>query len=193
MKIIGITGSIGCGKTYLANIVRELGYITYNPDDWVRCLYNDTNFLKIIKLNFPEVFDGEVFYKRKLRNMVFSDNTKLKKLESIIHPLLKEKLKKIIKKQAEKSEFLFLDVALLFEMCWDIYCDYVILADVDKNIQKQRVINRDNISEDDFNNIIKQQKDQEIKKELADYVINTNLERGINKVQLINFIKEISL
>ena len=191
MKIIGITGSIGCGKTYLADIIRKLGFGVYNPDIWVRDLYKKESFLEIIKDNFPAVFEKDVFNKRKLRNLVFDDKKELKKLEALIHPLLKEKLKQLIRKNSLKNEFLFLDVALLFEMNWDIYCDYIIVADVDKNIQKQRVMKRDNVSETDFENIIKNQESQEIKKEKADIVINTGYSYGINKVQLIKFIEEI--
>lgn len=191
MKIIGITGSIGCGKTYLADIIRKLGFGVYNPDIWVRDLYKKESFLEIIKDNFPAVFEKDVFNKRKLRNLVFDDKKELKKLEALIHPLLKEKLKQLIRKNSIKNEILFLDVALLFEMNWDIYCDYIIVADVDKNIQKQRVMKRDNVSETDFENIIKNQESQKIKKEKADIVINTGYSYGINKVQLIKFIEEI--
>ena len=192
MKIIAITGSIGCGKTYLAKLLQEIGYSVYNPDKWVRFLYKNEKFINIIKINFPEVFDENgTFYKRKLRNLVFNNKDKLKLLESIIHPLLKRKLKKIINKKAKSEKFLFLDVALLYEMHWDIFCDYVIVADVDDDIQKQRVILRDNIKEEDFYKIIKNQIDKKIKNNLGDIVIDTGLKKGINKVQLIKFIEKI--
>ena len=117
MKIVGITGSIGCGKTYLANIVKKLGFAVYNPDEWVRGLYKKKEVLSCVRNEFPEVFDENgVFYKRKLRNIVFNDRLKLKKLELIFHPLLKKKLKKIIHKYAENEDILFLYVALLYEM-----------------------------------------------------------------------------
>lgn len=191
MKIIGITGSIGCGKTYLANIIRSMGYCVYNPDDWTRELYRRKDFLKIIKGKFPEVFDAkDNFNKRKLRNIVFDDKNKLKELESFIHPFLVRKLKKTIHKYAIHSDILFLDVALLYEFGWDKYCDYVIVADVNKDIQKKRVMLRDNISENDFLKIISLQCTQQFKKDKADYVINTGLPETINRVQLIKFIEE---
>lgn len=192
MKIIGITGSIGCGKTYLANILKSMGYSVYNPDLWVRNFYKNNNFLNIIKQNFPAVFDADgIFNKKKLRNMVFNDNKQLKKLESIIHPFLKIKLKKLINKYAGCSDFLFLDVALLLEMGWDKYCDFIIVADVDEEIQIKRVMERDGINRDDVEKIIAIQSDKMIKYSAADYIINTALPEGINKIQLIKFIKEI--
>ncbi|MCQ2734386.1 MAG: dephospho-CoA kinase [Alphaproteobacteria bacterium] len=192
MIVIGITGSIGCGKTYLAKIINSLGFVTYNPDFWVRDFYKKTSFLNLIKENFPQTFnDKKEFDKRKLRNIVFNDNTQLKKLENLTHPLIKKKLKYIIKKSSDKKDIIFLDAALLYEMGWDKYCDFVIVADVNDEIQKQRVMKRDNITEDDFNKIVAQQTSKEYKKIKSDYVIDTSLPYGINKVQLIKFIQEI--
>ena len=93
MKIIAITGSIGCGKSFLANIIRSLGYVVYDADKWVKYLYYRQAFLKVIKQNFPEVFDANgTFNKRKLRNLVFNNNQELKRLEKLVHPFLKQKL-----------------------------------------------------------------------------------------------------
>ena len=192
MKIIGITGSIGCGKTYLSDILRDMGYCVYNPDLWVRNLYEKREFLKIIKENFPICFDMEGnFNKKNLRNIVFNDNKQLKKLESIIHPILKRKLKELIRKSIQKEDFLFLDVALLLEMKWDKYCDFIILADVDKEIQIKRVMNRDKVKREDVEKIIAVQEDKKTKYEVADYVIDTGYSDGINRVQLIKILQEI--
>lgn len=191
MKIIAVTGSIGCGKTYISNIIRSIGYNVFDADNEVKLFYKKEKFLRLIKQNFPEVFDNNKFNKRKLRDLVFNNKKELKKLESITHPLLKIKLKEKIRKIYKKTELLFIDAALIYEMKWDIYCDYIILADVDKNIQKQRVIKRDNISEQDFKKIIANQIDNDIKKEKADLVINTQLPQGIIKSILIRFINEV--
>ena len=89
MIVVGITGSIGCGKTYLANMISDLGYSVYNPDKWVGELYKNSDFLNIIKQNFPMTFENGIFNKRSLRNLVFNDKSQLQKLENIIHPFLK--------------------------------------------------------------------------------------------------------
>lgn len=192
MKIIAITGSIGCGKTFLANIIRSLGYVVYDADKWVKYLYYRPAFLNVIKQNFPKVFDNDgSFNKRKLRNLVFNNTNELKRLEKIVHPFLKQKLLDIIHKNAEKDCVLFFDAALLIEMKWNIYCQAVILADVDKNIQKQRVMARDNISAEDFEKIVSVQMDNEQKKKFADVVINTDKSEALLKVELINIIEEL--
>lgn len=192
MKIIAITGSIGCGKTFLANIIRSLGYVVYDADKWVKYLYYRPAFLNVIKQSFPKVFDNDgSFNKRKLRNLVFNNTNELKRLEKIVHPFLKQKLLDIIHKNAEKDCVLFFDAALLIEMKWNIYCQAVILADVDKNIQKQRVMARDNISAEDFEKIVSVQMDNEQKKKFADVVINTDKSEALLKVELINIIEEL--
>ena len=191
MIIVGITGCIGCGKTFLGKIIKSLGYSVYNPDDWTRELYKKMFFLNIIKENFPTVFENEIFNKRKLRELVFNDGQQLNKLENIIYPILLEKFKKIIRKHAKKEDIIFFDVALLLEFGWDKFCDYIITAHASENVQKQRVILRDGIKDADFYKIIEKQISQKQKEEAADLVINTENKENLLKVELIKFIKEI--
>lgn len=192
MKIIAITGSIGCGKSFLANIIRSLGYVVYDADKWVKYLYYRPAFLKVIKQNFPEVFDANgTFNKRKLRNLVFNNNQELKRLEKLVHPFLKQKLLNVIRKNSQTNRVFFFDAALLFEMKWNIYCQSVILTDVDKNIQKQRVMIRDNISAADFEKIVSVQIDNEQKKQFVNAVINTDKTENLLKVELIKIIEEL--
>ena len=192
MKIIAITGSIGCGKSFLANIIRSLGYVVYDADKWVKYLYYRQAFLKVIKQNFPEVFEADgSFNKRKLRNLVFNNNQELKRLEKLVHPFLKQKLLNVIRKNSQTNRVFFFDAALLFEMKWNIYCQSVILADVDKNIQKQRVMIRDNISAADFEKIVSVQIDNEQKKQFVNAVINTDKTENLLKIELIKIIEEL--
>ena len=76
-------------------------------------------------------------------------------------------------------------------MKWDIYCQAVILADVDKNIQKQRVMTRDRISAEDFEKIVSVQMDNEQKKQFADVVINTDNTENLLKAEFIQIIEEL--
>lgn len=192
MKLIGITGSIGCGKTTIADLIKKMGYIVFDADKWCRNLYNQKDFLDVIKQNFPHVFENGVFYKRKLRNYVFSNNKELKKLEAIIHPFLKKKLISVIKKNAKSDRLIFIEVALLFEMGWNKYCSSIIVADVDYEIQKQRVMKRDNISAQDFEKIVSVQLNNDYKKTLSDYVIDTDKTLNMLKIELINLIEGLS-
>lgn len=191
MILVGITGSIGCGKTTIANILREKGELVLDIDKWVKFLYYKKDFLDNIRLIFPETFVSGVFNKRCLRNIVFNDNKKLKMLENIIHPYLENRIKKIIKKNTGKKFVIFIDVALLFEMGWDKYCDYIVLADVEKEIQKIRVMNRDNISQEDFEKIDSIQMSQEEKRKMVDFILNTNVNKKALRVKIINMLEDI--
>ena len=186
MAFVAITGSIGCGKTTISNILRDMGFLVYDVDAWCRELYFKNDFLETIRGVFPEVFDGDVFNKRALRNIVFSDVNKLKILENLIHPYLTKRLLDSVS-DYNGSDIVFTDVALLYEMGWNQYFDKVILADVDYETQKSRVMKRDGISGEDFDKInnIQMKRDEKIKK--VDFVINT----GCNEEELIKKIKEL--
>ena len=117
------------------------------------------------------------------------DNKKLKKLERLIHPFLNNQLKEIIRRNACCDDLFFLDVALLYEMGWDKYCDLVMVADVDVEIQKRRVMKRDNVSAEHFEKINNVQMSQAEKKALADVVIETDVPLNLLKAQLLDVIR----
>ena len=177
MKLAAITGSIGCGKTTLSKIVRRLGYVVYDIDGWVRRLYYQKDFIKVIAAYFPEVMEGEKVNKRKLRNLVFGDNARLKVLESLIHPFLKQTLMNVRRRNARRADLFFMDV--------------IVVADVDYETQKMRVMRRDNISAADFDKINRIQMDNAAKKVLADVIINTDKPINLLKVELLAMIEEI--
>lgn len=191
MKLVAITGSIGCGKTTIAKIVKKLGYSVYDIDAWVRTLYYKEKFIKVIINTFPEIFPDNIFDKRKLRKAVFANPLELKKLEGLIHPFLHQNLKNSITKHAKKDYIYFIDVALLFELGWDKYCDLIIVADAPYDVQKKRVMNRDNVSEEHFNNINDIQLDNKAKIELSDVVIDTDRSKNLIKVDVIEIINGI--
>lgn len=189
MKLVAITGSIGCGKTTIAKIVGKLGYTVFDVDGWVRRLYFKKDFIKVIQEHFPAVAENGQVNKRALRNIVFSDNRQLKVLEGLIHPFLRETLKDVIRKNACRNDIFFIDVALLFEMGWDRYCDFILVADVDYEIQKRRVMNRDKVTAEDFDKINNVQLSNSYKINLADVVVNTDKSKNLLKVEMINIIQ----
>ncbi len=188
MKLTAITGSIGCGKTTIARIINRMGYTVFDVDGWVRRLYFQKEFIKVIAAHFPQVVhDGQV-NKRQLRNLVFSDNRQLKLLESLIHPFLRQTLKNTIRRNAFSDDLYFVDCALLFEMGWDKYCDFIMVADVDYDIQKQRVMARDQISAEDFDKINNIQMSNKEKIKQADVVVETDKPLTLLKLELMEII-----
>lgn len=189
MILTAITGSIGCGKTTISDILREQGFLVYDIDKWVKLLYYKKDFLNVIRKNFPEVFDEQKrFNKRALRNLVFNNPDKLKQLESLIHPFLTKRIRQIIRKNKNEG-LVFVDVALLFEMGWDKFFDHIITADVAYEEQKCRVMKRDNISEADFEKINNLQLPQKDKIQKSDFVINTGVTRGQLIRNVLNVIE----
>ncbi len=191
MKLIAITGSIGCGKTTISRMIREEGYVVFDVDGWVRRLYYRKDFINRIREVYPETVDGWTVDKRKLRNIVFNDYDQLKKLESMTHPFLRRYLKDVIRRNSGSNKLFFIDVALLFEMNWQIYCDRVIVADVAYEIQKKRVMERDRVNGEDFDKINNVQMKNELKKKLADAVIDTDKPLNLLKLEVINLLAEL--
>ena len=144
----------------------------------------------MVKQRFPQVFEFDMLDKRKLRQLVFNDYSKLKILEELIHPFLEKKLRYIIRKNKNKG-LVFVDVALLFEMGWDKYFDYIVLADVCYDKQKKRVMKRDNITSEDFEKInqLQMPRDEKVKK--VDFIVDTDVTQGGLNKQVFELIRNL--
>lgn len=191
MIIIGITGSIGCGKSTLSDIARGLGCAVWNVDAWVRNLYRQKSFLRLVAELFPEVKLGDGIDKKVLRNIVFNDYLQLKKLENIIHPYLYQKLKRSIRKLIHKNGVVVIDGALIFELGWNRLCQCVIVADAPYEVQKNHVMLRDGISALDFDKINRVQMPNSEKILLADAVVDTNKAKNLLRAELALLLEEI--
>ncbi len=143
-RIIGITGDIGSGKSTVSNYLTSKGYYVIDAD----LIAREVAELKRIKQKISDAFDGViidgVLDRKKLANIVFRDEEKLRILNTIMHP---EIVDRIIKDASDsEEEYVFIDAALLFETGLDKYCDYVILIDVSLETRLDRIIKRDNIT-----------------------------------------------
>ena len=190
MYLIGITGYIGSGKTTVGHIIKNAGYIVFNMDVWCRNMYKDAEFLNTIKQNFPSTFENDIFNKKKLRNLVFSNHTKLKKLEDLTHPYLKNKLLKIIHKERFNPYTFFVETALLYQMNLEKFCQSVIITEAPYEVILNRTIIRDNIKPQDFNNIFEKQ-NIKISQKLSCYKINTNKSLSVLKSDVIKILERI--
>ena len=157
MLKIGLTGSIGTGKSFIANLFREKSYLVIDSDACVNEIYQtDIVFFKFIQQHFPSVIKDKIINRKKLGDIVFSDKSKLQLLESYLHPKLKIMRDHIV--EAHQKELLIVfDIPLLYEKNIDAEMDIVIVTDCAVEIQKQRVLTRDDMDEVKFLNIIKTQ------------------------------------
>ena len=177
MIIIGITGSIGMGKSTIASMLKFFGIPIHDSDLVVKELI-ETNplVLKKIKKNWPEVIDiidsKEIINKEKLSKLIFNDIKCKENLEKIIHPLVNKKRKMFFKKYESKN-IVGMDVPLLYETGLNKICNYIFLALTSEANQAKRVLKRKNMTKEKFILIKKNQWSDEMKKEQKPYIINT--------------------
>ena len=131
---IAITGTIGSGKSTVASYLRNKGHFVFDCDEVNRELLNSDVLIDY----FPECYDDGLLDKKKLANIVFNDEKKRLLLESIMHPLILERMKK----ESGKHDPFFAEVPLLFEVNWDKYFDKVLLVVVDEKTTLNRLVAR---------------------------------------------------
>ena len=177
MIIIGITGSIGMGKSTIASMLNFFGIPIHDSDLVVKGLIETNSLvLKKIKKNWPEVIDiidsKEIINKEKLSKLIFNDIECKENLEKIIHPLVNKKRNMFLKKYESKN-IVGMDVPLLYETGLNKICNYIFLALTSEANQAKRVLKRKNMTKEKFISIKENQWSDEMKKEQKPYIINT--------------------
>ena len=187
---IGLTGSIGMGKSTTANIFREAQIAVWDADAAVHELYtSDTDTIEKIFAALSS--DGSVD-RKILSDTVVGDKNKLKILESIIHPLLVEDRELFFEKN-KSLKAVVLDIPLLFETGGQINVDYTVVVFTSYEIQKKRVLVRKNMSEEKFKKIISLQLPSADKCARADFIIDTSVSIDDAKKQVKNIILSIGI
>lgn len=174
--IIGITGSIACGKSTVSNYLKSKGYIVIDADKIGHEALDDDYVKEKLILAFGnEILEDNKINRQKLGELVFGNSSNLNVLNSIIHPEIRKKILQKIDKNNDK-EFIFIDVALLFEAKFDDLVDKIIVVYVDKNTQLTRLMKRNSISEKEALSRIVSQMSPIEKAKLGDYTVNNNLD-----------------
>lgn len=183
MKIIGLTGGIGSGKSTVANMFKELGVPVYNSDERAKYLMNTSLDIKrqLIKLLGEEAYKGDKLNRSFIAEKVFSNTNLLAKLNDIVHPIVRNDFIDWTKKQ--DYSYVIQETALLFEnKAQDLY-DSIILVTAPKETRIIRVVDRDKSSREQVIARMKNQLDDKTKLNLSNYVIeNIDLERTSSNV-----------
>ena len=155
MITIGLTGSIGMGKTETSKIFLSYGIPVYDADKAVHNLYGPNKKGSLaIKNIFPNCINEDGSVNREILSKEVLDNKeKIKSLEQIIHPLVAED-RKIFFYENRNAKIIILDVPLLFETGGQKDVDYIIVVDAPDTVQKERVMARPNMTEEKFHKII---------------------------------------
>jgi dephospho-CoA kinase len=177
MLLAGLTGSIGMGKSETAKMFAALGVPVYDADAAVHALYDrGGRAVPVVEAAFPgAVVDGKVD-RAKLGAATLGNPEAIKKLNSIIHPLVGEaQVKFLHDAEAAGAKVVVLDVPLLYETGGETRVDAVIVVSAPAHVQRERVLARPGMSPEKFESILKLQTADEIKRAKAHYVIDTSL------------------
>ena len=194
VKIIGITGGIGSGKSTVSKFIEEAGFPVYYSDVRAKTIVNDDAELqkKIKELLGENSYDENGFYNRRyVGEIIFKDDQLRLQLNALIHPAVKINFDNWISEQ--KTPCIFKETALLFELKLNESCYKSILVTADDNIRIKRVMDRDGKTYREVEAVMNKQMPEKDKIKIADFVIfnNDGLEElKIKTNQFINELKE---
>ena len=181
MIVLGLTGSIGMGKSTTAKLFAEAGVPVYDADATVHLIY-EGEAVQAIEAAFPgSTADGKVD-RAKLSAQVMYDAAAIKRLEQIVHPMLRAYHQKFLD-AAEQSgaPVAVVDVPLLFETGGEKHVDAVVVVTTSPEVQRQRILARDNMTDEKLDVILKWQLPDTEKRKRADFIVDTS--HGLDPVR----------
>ena len=180
------------GKTTVSNMFREIGVPVWCADNEVNKLYGkDGLATKLISKEYPSVVEEIGVDKKKLRNLIHGDNTILKKIEALVHPLLEYSKKDFIESN-KNSPLIIFDIPLLFEKKQEKRFDAILVVTASEMTQKSRVLSRKNITEKDFQLIRRNQLNEKEKIKRADFLLNTDKKISETKQDVLLIHRKIN-
>jgi dephospho-CoA kinase len=191
MYILGLTGSIGMGKTTASATFRQYGIAVYDADASVHQLMGPNGkALKPVQRAFPSVVQNNYIDRKALGSVVYNDKTALALLESILHPLVQDMQLGFLRQCAKtRKKLVVLDIPLLFENERDKSFDAVAVVTAPNYLQKIRVLQRPGMTLERFTQILEHQWSDLEKRKRADFVIQTGLGRHHSLLCIRNIIK----
>jgi dephospho-CoA kinase len=175
MKIIGLTGGIGSGKTTVLNLFQELGASVFIADLEAKNLMNtDPELIQNIKNLFGKksYVKGEL-NRQFISNIVFKDEEQLKSLNALVHPKVRKYFLHFV--EITKAKIIIYESAILFESGSDKICDFIITVTANFNDRIERIVKRDGISKEQILERMKHQLNDEAKIKQSNFVINNTL------------------
>ena len=189
---VGILGSVGSGKSFVANIFKELGFNIFSADQVVSQIYErNKNINKKISIFFKLKLNRGKINKNELRDTLKKNPKKFKYLNKIIHPIVRKKLILFLSKY-KKTKLVVLDVPLLIENKMFNFVDIFIFVKTKPNIFKIRIKKRRNLDKQFLKLLENQQADEKIKKSYADFTVDNSTKDKV-KLQVKKILDKILL
>jgi dephospho-CoA kinase len=192
MVRVGILGLVGSGKSFVANIFRELGFNIFSADNEVAKIYKNNKIVnkKISKFFKLKLYKGKI-NKQELRVSLKKNPNKFRFLNNIIHPIVRKKLVLFLSR-CKKNKLIVLDVPLLVENKMFNFVDILVLVKTRSKSFFSRIKKRKNLDKQFLNILKKQQANEKIKESYADFIIYNSSKNKV-KLQVKNIIDKIIL
>jgi dephospho-CoA kinase len=191
MLKIGLTGSIGMGKSTTAKLFAEAGLPVNDADAVVHDLYNG-EAAPLVDAAFPGSMKDGTVDRRELARQLGLQPDDFTKLEQIVHPLVRKQEAAFIAREGQRgSSMIVLDIPLLFETGAEARVDVTVVVSCDPQIQRQRVLARPGMTEEKFNMIMSRQTPDEKKRLKADYVIDTGHGIDLARARVADIIADL--
>ena len=194
-RILGLTGGIACGKSTISAYLKEFGLPVIDADECSRVVVEkgSIGLEKLTEIFGNKILENDGTLNRKaLGRIVFSDSEQLSLLNSVMEPLIREEISRRLN-QENNADLVVLDAPLLIEQHYDKICDFIMTIDVPKKIQLERLIERDNLSEDEAKSRIESQLSSRERNGFADVVIDSSGTVEQTRKQVIKWLKTINV
>lgn len=191
--VIGLTGSIGMGKSTAAQMLRQMGLPVFDADAVVHQLMNKGGAaVQAVEEAFPGVVVDGAVSRPELGKRVFGDTAALRRLERILHPRVGEAEQAFLADTARRRiGYAVRDVPLLFETGGNKRCDATIVVSAPPHIQRARVLARPGMTEERLQQVLAKQMPDARKRHLADYVVPSGMGRRVTREALAAVLRDI--
>ena len=191
MYVLGLTGSIGMGKSSAAAVFRRLGVPVHDADAAVhRLIGRGGQAVEAVEAAFPGVVQDGAVDRQRLGAHVFEDPAALARLEAILHPLVRRSARAFLARQTrQRRAVVVLDIPLLYETGGEALCDGVVVVSAPARIQAARVLRRPGMTPEKFRSILSNQMSDREKRRRADFVVSTGRTKRDTLRQIVRIVR----
>ncbi|MFI5010818.1 MAG: dephospho-CoA kinase [Hyphomicrobiales bacterium] len=190
--ILGLTGSIGMGKTTAAQHFRHVGVPVFDADRAVADLYG-AEAAPLIEAAFPGTVRNGTVDRDRLANIVLADQSAIRRLEAIVHPLVRSRQRGFLQTVGNAGAGIaVLDIPLLFETGAEARCDAVVVVSAPSKAQRERVLARPGMTEERLDAILRRQMPDAEKRRRAHFMIDTSRSHAAGRRQVDGLVRALA-